>query len=114
MNQSDQNASHIMTAEPLSLRAKYATWPPLIFPDKNVYVFWKLGGDYRQSSNINRTLVDSILVDNYILVLDLTPGLNGLGKDNSKTINIKVWGFGAPYMRGMTLIFLNLVPVTYG
>ena len=53
---------------------------------------------HRQISNINRTLVDNKIVDHwdvvgsspvgaapttgYIFFLDLTPGFNGLGKDN--------------------------------
>ena len=47
---------------------------------------------YRQTSNIIRTLVGNKIVDhadrrcyNYIFILDLTPGFNGLGKDNCKT-----------------------------
>ena len=49
---------------------------------------------YRQTSNISRTLVGNKLVDHsacrrcssYIFFLDLTPGLNWLGKGNCKTI----------------------------
>ena len=56
---------------------------------------------YRQTSNIIRTLIGNTFVDhsdvvgaapvgaaapNYIFILDyLTPGFNGLGKDNCKT-----------------------------
>ena len=54
---------------------------------------------YRQTSNISRTLEGNKLVvhsdiveciarrrcSNYIFILDLTPGFNGLGKDNCKT-----------------------------
>ena len=55
---------------------------------------------YRQVSNISRTLVGNKIVDHsdvvgaspvgaaptmYIFILDLTPGLNRLGKDNCKT-----------------------------
>ena len=60
--------------------------------------------EYRQTSNINRTLVDNKIVDhsdacrrcsNYILVLGLTPGFNGLGNDNctqdEKQVNLGIW-----------------------
>ena len=50
---------------------------------------------YRQTSNIRRTLVGNKLVghsdvvgaacSNYIFILDLTPGFNGLGKKHCKT-----------------------------
>ena len=50
---------------------------------------------YRQISNISRTLVGNIIVDHsdvvgaacssYIFILDLTPGFNGLAKDECKT-----------------------------
>ena len=55
---------------------------------------------YRKTSNISRTLVGNKIVDNsdvvaaspfgvapkfYISILDLTPGFNGLSKDNCKT-----------------------------
>ena len=44
---------------------------------------------YGQTSNISYTLVGNEIVDhsnvaNYIFILDLTPGFNGLGKDNCK------------------------------
>ena len=52
--------------------------------------------EYRQTSNIRRTLVGNDIADdsdvvacrcccNYILIIDLTPGFNGLDKDNCKT-----------------------------
>ena len=53
---------------------------------------------YHQTSNISHTLVENKIVDhsdvvgaspvgcsNYTFILDLTPGFNGLGKDNCKT-----------------------------
>ena len=54
---------------------------------------------YHQTSNISGTLVGNIILEslrcswsiacwhcsNYIFILDLTPGVNGLGKDNYKT-----------------------------
>ena len=52
---------------------------------------------YRKTSNISRTLVGNKIVDNsdvvgaslvcsnYIFILDLPPGYNGLSKDNCKT-----------------------------
>ena len=50
---------------------------------------------YRKTSNIRRALVCNKRVDhsdvvcrrcsNYIFILDLTPGFDGLGKDNCKT-----------------------------
>ena len=43
---------------------------------------------YRKISNIRCTSVGNVIVDhcsNYIFILDLTPGLNELGKDNCKT-----------------------------
>ena len=55
---------------------------------------WKQ--EYRQTSNTSHTLVGNKLVDhsdvvgaspvgsNYIFILNLTPGFNGLGKDNYK------------------------------
>ena len=48
----------------------------------------------RQTSNIRRTLLGNKIVDhadlvgafsNYTFIFDLTPGFNGLGKDNCKT-----------------------------
>ena len=48
--------------------------------------------EYRIVFNIRRTLVGKKIVDhsdrrcsNYIFILNLTPGFNGLGKDNCKT-----------------------------
>ena len=42
--------------------------------------------DYRQVSNIRRTLVGNKIVDHSdVVVLDLTHGFIGLGKDNCKT-----------------------------
>ena len=38
---------------------------------------------------------------NYIFILDLTPDGNGLGKNNCKTRNIQVLGFGALYIRDL-------------
>ena len=71
------NESYTNTEKPIKLRGKY---------------------DYRQVSNIRRTLVGNKIVNhwcswsiacqrcsNYIWVIDLTPGFIGLGKDNSKT-----------------------------
>ena len=41
---------------------------------------------YRQVSNIRRTLVFNKIVDHSdVVILDLTPGFIGLGKDNCKT-----------------------------
>ena len=46
---------------------------------------------YSQTSNIRHTLVGSKIVDqcrrcsNYMFILDLITGFNGLGKDNCKT-----------------------------
>ena len=70
---------------------------------------------YCQTPNISHTLVNNKLVDhsdacrhcsNYIFILDLTPGFNGLNKDNCKTKRetFKVFGFGAPYTRGLTVV----------
>ena len=39
---------------------------------------------YRQVSNISGTFVGNKIVDNYIFILDLTPGFIGLCKDNCK------------------------------
>ena len=45
----------------------------------------------RQTSNISRTLVGNKIgiacwrCSNYTFIFDLTPGFNGLGKDNCKT-----------------------------
>ena len=71
-----------------------------------------------------RTLVGNKIVDhsdvvgniacrrcsNYIFILDLTPGFNGLGKDNCKTRRetFKHWDFGAPYLRGLMVINLRM------
>ena len=77
---------------------------------------------YRQTSNISRTLVANKIVDhsdvvrdarrccsNYILILDLTPGFNGLGKDNYKTRREPFkFGFGASCIRGLTVPFKRL------
>ena len=50
---------------------------------------------YRQASNISRTLVGKKIVDysyvvgaslTYIFILDITPGLNGLGKENTRCV----------------------------
>ena len=56
------------------------------------YQFFK----YRQTSNINCTLICNNIVDHTdvvgagptgdIFILDLTPGFNGLDKDNCKTV----------------------------
>ena len=69
-----------------------------------------LNDSYRQTSNISRTLVGKKNVDhsdvvNYIFILDLTPGFNGLGKGNSKTRRetLKVSGFVAHHIRGLTV-----------
>ena len=43
---------------------------------------------------------------NYIFILDLISGSNGLGKDDTR--NILVLGFDATYIRGITV--LQLVP----
>ena len=70
--------------------------------------------NYRQTSNISRTLVDNKIVDHSDVVgaspvgsapttssfSIFTPGFNGLGKDNCKTrrVTFKFWGFGAPIL----------------
>ena len=71
---------------------------------QNIIAFW----NYCQTSNISPTLVSYKIVDhadvvgaspdwgcsNYIFILDLTPGFNGLGRDNCKTKQeslIKFW-----------------------
>ena len=44
---------------------------------------------------------------NYILILDLTLGFNGLGKDNwmqDDTRNILFLGFGVTYIRGLVVL----------
>ena len=55
--------------------------------------------NYYRKTNISRTLVDNKIVDhsdvvgaspvgassNYIFIIDLAPGFNGLGEDNHKT-----------------------------
>ena len=47
------------------------------------------GNNYRQVSNLRRTLVGNNIFDHsnavYIFILDLTPGFIGLGKDNCTT-----------------------------
>ena len=65
---------------------------------------------YRQTSNIRRTLLRNKIVDdsdlvgasiacrrysNYIFILDLTPGFNGLGKGKYTTMweEFKFWDF---------------------
>ena len=76
---------------------------------------------HHQTSNISCTLVGNKLVDhsyvvaastasqhcsNYIFILDLTPGFNGLGKQRQmqdETRNIQVFLFGALYTRGLTV-----------
>ena len=49
---------------------------------------------------------------NYIFILDLTPGFNGLGKENCKTRRetFTVLGFGASYMRGLTVVYFLKIP----
>ena len=51
--------------------------------------------DYRQVSNIRRTLVGNKIVNHsdVIFILDLTPGFIGLGKDNCKT-RLETFKFG--------------------
>ena len=75
---------------------------------------------YRQTSNISCTLIDNKIVDHsdiigaspvgaapttYIFILDLTPGFNGMGKDNCKMRRqtFKFLGFGVTYTRGLTV-----------
>ena len=41
---------------------------------------------YRKTSDISRTLVGNKIVDNYIFILNLTPGFNGLSEDNCARI----------------------------
>ena len=65
---------------------------------------------YRQTSNISRTLVDKSIVghsdvvgaaprcSNCIFILDITPGFNGLYKNNSK-----FFGFRASNIRDLTV-----------
>ena len=64
--------------------------------------------DYRQDSNISRTMVGNKIVDhsdvvgaspvgatNYIFILDITSGFIGLGKDNCTTrrdtLSLAIW-----------------------
>ena len=78
-------------------------------------------GHYRQIGSISRTLVGNKIVDhslrcswiitcrrcsNYIFTIDLLPGINGLGRDNCKSIRetFKWWDFGATYVRSLTVI----------
>ena len=82
---------------------------------------------YRQTYNISRNLVDNKIVDHLehrlsalswsiacqrcsisILILDLTPGFNILHKDNCKTRNIQVLGFGATYIGNLTVCVLGI------
>ena len=77
---------------------------------------WKIIYNYSQISNIIPTLVGNKRVDhscswsiacsNYIFILDLTPGFNGLGKDNCET-GREVLGFGASNIRYFTVIKIS-------
>ena len=82
-------------------------WHHIMWSELNwkiIYLAWgfiKIGDtDYRQVSNIRRTLVGNYICrslrcswsiacrrcSNYIFILDLTPGFKGSGKDDFKTI----------------------------
>ena len=60
-----------------------------------------------QTPNISHTLVcANRQCSNYIFIIKLTPGFNGLGKDNCNLDETKInWvlGFGAAYFRGLTV-----------
>ena len=68
----------------------------LTMQGNQILVFHKEGQYYRKSSNISRTLVGNKIVDrcswsiacqrcsDYIFILNLAPGFNGLGRDNCK------------------------------
>ena len=72
----------------------------------------------RQTSNINRTLVGNTIfwslrcswssADNYIFILDLTPGFNGLGKDNCKT---KLETYKFFYSVQLIFVILRYIPL---
>ena len=58
-------------------------------------IVFSLNHYYRKTSSISRTLVGNKIVDNsdvvgacsnYIFILNLTPGLNGLSEDNCARI----------------------------
>ena len=82
------------------------------------YLGWRFENSYLQTSNISHTLVGNKIVhhsnvvgaitrrccSNYIFILDLTPGLNGLGRDNCKARQetFKCWDF-VTYTRGLTV-----------
>ena len=70
-----------------------------VFPLLDILTLTSPHSNYRQTSNISRTLVGNKSYrshrciwclacrrrSNHIFILDLTPGLNGLGKENCKT-----------------------------
>ena len=77
---------------------------------------------YRQTFNISRTFVGNEIVDrsdvveaapasrrcsNYIFILNLTPGFNGLEQLQAETRNI-VWGFGDNYIRGLRIYYYHI------
>ena len=55
---------------------------PHLVMDVITYLCIKVNPYYRQTSNISGT---SVGLSSYIIILDLTHGFNGLGKDNYKT-----------------------------
>ena len=65
---------------------------PWIF---DLWLMWLLItiGYYHKTSNISRTAVGNEIVDNYIFILNFTPGFNGLSEDNCKGIQetFKFW-----------------------
>ena len=56
----------------------------IIFSSEFISEFSLIYVSYRKTSNISRTLVGNKIVDNYIFILNLTPGFNGLGRYNCK------------------------------
>ena len=81
---------------------------------------------YPHFSSLRRTLIGNKIVDhsdasasmiccrycsNYIFILDLTPGINGLGKDSCKMRRetFKVLGFDAAYFRGLAVIVKHII-----
>ena len=86
---------------------------PKEWPERNRLLYMYIP---RQTSNIRRTSVRNKIVDhshviacrrcsNYIFILHLVPGFNGLGRNNCKTTRelFKFLGFGAPYIRNFTV-----------
>ena len=77
----------------------------------SIYRYRKIHIDYRSKFSYRFISFISIIygnTTNYIFILDLMPGLNGLGKDNCKMRwqKINFWGCGVPYIIGLKEIVL--------